>query len=351
MWRASGRPVSVLLAAVVLVAVATGSCARRGQREAEMASPTSSAVAEEDAVSLEVILADVASGTDPGGELVSGTVELRGGSERSYQLYVPSSVDVAPVPLVIALHGGLGWGEQFRINSGFDRLAEANGFLIAYPDGTRIVPGRPNRVWNGGACCGVASDDRRGVDDVGFISALIDEVSETYAVDSARIYATGHSNGAIMSYRLACELADRIVAVAFQSGSLEIDDCEPAQPISVAGLHGLDDSNIPINGGAGDGPSGHVFTSPTASIETFADLNECSLAAALFDPVNDDISGMRWSSCDGDVSIEWIVARGANHAWMGHRTSAALRLLTGTPYPDLDASLTIWRLLSAHSRP
>jgi polyhydroxybutyrate depolymerase len=315
-----------MIAAVLLVAMVAGACGRRN-RDTETTE----------------------AGVEPVSGLVSGTVSSPDGSDRTYHLYVPSTAGDNP-PLLVALHGGLGWGLQFRENSDFDRLAETNGFLVVYPDGTKILERRDNRVWNGGACCGPAQEDRGDVDDVAFITALIDELTNAYAVDPERIYVTGHSNGAIMSYRLACELSDRIVAIAVQAGSIEIDRCEPGNPVSVMNLHGLDDTNISIDGGSGDGVSDHDFASPRASIEQMASLNGCTERADTSDTSNDDVSGVRWTGCDDDVVVELILVDGANHAWMGHPGTWIQEQVTGAPYPDLDASLTIWDFLAERVR-
>lgn len=288
--------------------------------------------------------------TEPTGELLVESVTTADGTDRTYYLYVPSTVGEAPMPLLVALHGGLGSGRQFRENSGFDRLAEANGFLVAFPDGTAIVKGRDNRVWNGGGCCGSAAQGRRNVDDVGFISAMVDQITASHRVDPARVFATGHSNGAIMSYRLACELSDKIVAVAFQAGSLELDRCKPVLPVSVMNLHGLADTNIPVNGGRGEGVSRYTFASPVDSIEQWAALDGCTERSDLIDPSNDDVSGTRWTGCDGGTVVEMILVDGATHPWMGHPGSRLQERLSGTPYPDLDASAVIWGFLAGQAR-
>lgn len=287
---------------------------------------------------------------EPIGDLSTGTITVTDGSVRTYHLYVPSTAGTDPMPLVVAMHGGFGSGLQFRDSSGFDQLAETEGFLVVFPDGTPIVAGRDSRVWNGGACCGAVTNSRRNVDDVGFISDVIDEVSASHAVDPGRVYATGHSNGAIMSYRLACELSDKIVAVAFQAGSLEIDDCQPERPVSIMHLHGLADTNIPIDGGHLNGVSKHEFASPRESIETMADINGCTDRVALFDPSNPDISGTRWAGCQGDVTIEIVTVEGATHAWMGHPLGRLQQRLSGAPYGDLDSSAVIWSFLSTQQR-
>ncbi len=295
-------------------------------------------------------LSNVVAGVEPTGDLVDGSVNTPDGRRRSYHLYVPSGAGDEPMPLLIALHGGLGSGTQFREDSGFDRLAEANGFLVVFPDGIPIVEGRDNRVWNGGGCCGPAAENRQDVDDVGFIAAVIDEIEATYPVDTSRIYAAGHSNGGIMSYRLACELSGRIAAVAFQSGTLEIPDCPMTESVSLLSLHGLADTNIPIDGGKGSGVANYAFASPRESVETIAALDGCTGRVPVVDPTNPDISGTRWTGCDGDTTVEMILVEGANHAWMGHRGSEFTRRMIGEPYPDLDASVALWSFLSRQQR-
>ncbi len=282
--------------------------------------------------------------------LVSSSMVTPDGRERTYHVFAPSTIADEPMPLLIAMHGGLGSGLQFRDNSGFDELAETNGFIVAYPDGIRILERRDNRVWNGGACCGVAGEGRQNVDDVGFIAAVIEEISAAYPVDPARVFATGHSNGAIMSYRLACELADTIVAIAFQSGSIEVDECAPSRPVSVLHLHGLADTNINLDGGPGDGVSSHDFASPLESIEAMATLNGCSGREAFADPTNPDVSGTRWGDCDSGTEVELMLVEGANHAWMGHPGRFVQEQLMGEPYADLDASFVIWEFLASHAR-
>ena len=118
------------------------------------------------------------------------------------------------------------------------------------------------------------------VDDVAFLVQLVDQLSDDYDVDPARVYATGHSNGMIMSYRLACEAADVFVAVAGQAGTLGIDECAPTQPVSVLHIHGDEDVNLPIDGGPGEGISQTDFPSPRAGIRTVAVGDGCDAEPA-----------------------------------------------------------------------
>src|SRR5262249_11253544 len=146
----------------------------------------------------------------------------------------------SPVAVVLNLHGGMGRAESQRRQSGMNRVSDQHGFLVVYPDGTGIGP---LLTYNAGACCGYAEKTR--VNDVGFINALIDDLERQYQVDPRRIYATGFSNGAMMSYRLGCELSERIAAIAPVSGDLGVDGPVPKRPVPIIHFHGLKDENSP----------------------------------------------------------------------------------------------------------
>lgn len=284
---------------------------------------------------------------DPVGSAEVGALTTPDGRTRTYRLYVPSSATAADrLPLLVALHGGLGWGAQFESNSGFDGLAESNRFVVVYPDGTSTRPGATTLLtWNGGLCCAPAS--RQNVDDVSFLRLLIDRIAAQVAVDPGRVYATGHSNGAILAYRLACELSDRISAIAVQSGVIGVP-CQPTRPVSVFHLHGLADMNIPIDGGRGSGPSGVDFPSPRDAVSAFAALNHCAPAPVdQEDLSNPDVRSRLWSDCSEDSEVRFVTVTGASHAWMGHPSVA--QSLVGTPYGSFDASRAIWSFLDSVS--
>ncbi len=284
---------------------------------------------------------------------VAASITTSDGQTRTYRIYVPRSLPRhRPVPLLVALHGGFGSGMQFEANSGFDALADAHGFIVVYPDGTpiRAQGALANaRVWNGGRCCGPAA--RQQVDDVGFIHQLVDVISRRHDIDPTRVYATGHSNGAIMSFRLACELSDTIVAIGVQSGTLEVDGCDPAHPVSVLQIHGSADRNIPIDGGRGDGLAGIAFNPPHDAAVTFANLDGCATTSSTaVAPANPDVSVDTWHPCNGSTAVEFVTVAGASHAWMGHAGTRAGRSLTGAPYMKYDSSAAIWAFLAAHPR-
>jgi polyhydroxybutyrate depolymerase len=286
------------------------------------------------------------------GSVTDGTLRTADGRTRHYRLYVPSSLAAGvPAPLLVALHGGLGSSAQFAANSGFDELAEANGFVVVYPDGIGARPdGTGPQTWNGGYCCGPAV--RQDVDDVGFIRQLIDTLAADLPIDPARVFAAGHSNGAILSYRLACELSDRIVGIGVQAGSLGVDACTPPQPVSVIHLHGAADTNHPIGGGKGSGVAGVEFRPARAAVEALAAADGCAgESRPSTDPSNPDLAITTWSGCGGGAELRFVAVDGATHAWMGRpAASAAAEAYVGEPYPDLDASRAIWSFLAAHPR-
>ncbi|NDU71224.1 hypothetical protein GWI34_01105 [Actinomadura sp. DSM 109109] len=167
---------------------------------------------------------------------------------REYLLHVPSKVadgrweDGRPADrpaLVIALHGGLATMAKMRELTGFDRLSDEHGFLVAYPDGVMTT-------WNAGDCCGPAKIGN--VDDVGFLGTLIDRLTGAGLADPGRVYVTGFSNGAGMAYRMACERPGKVAAIGVVEGAL-VTRCEPARPVSAMIFHGTADGNVPFNGG------------------------------------------------------------------------------------------------------
>jgi polyhydroxybutyrate depolymerase len=195
---------------------------------------------------------------------------------RPYDVFVPSTYDGSTaMPLVILLHG---FGASGAIQEAYFQLqplAESRGFLSVHLDGTLNQIGRT--FWNAtDGCCGVASD----VDDVGYIISVIDAVSAQYEVDPKRVFVMGHSNGGFMSYRLACEAADRIAAIASLAGATFADqsDCTPSEPVSVLQVHGTADGTIPYDGGQLPFMAG-PFPAARQTVSTWAQYNGCDATA------------------------------------------------------------------------
>ena len=279
------------------------------------------------------------------GATIEVSISTPDGRQRTAHLYTPASLPAEPVALLVALHGGTGSGSQFEETSGYDELAEANGFLVVYPDGVGSGDDEARfRTWNGGVCCGAAAAED--VDDVSFLVQLVEELSAEHRIDPARVYATGHSNGMIMSYRLVCEAADVFVAAAGQAGTLGVEGCAPSQPVSLLHIHGEEDTNLPLDGGPGTGMSRTDFPSPREGIRTLAHGDGCDPDPAVTSapPVTNET----WTGCDGATVVELATIAGASHAWMG--ADAKTRPGASEPFSDYDSSLASWTFLAAHPR-
>jgi polyhydroxybutyrate depolymerase len=163
-----------------------------------------------------------------------------GGWDRPYLLHLPSGRPAGkPLPLIVAMHGGLNDPEYVRRQSGLDAVADAQGYAVAYPEGFL-------GTWNAGACCSFAR--WAGIDDMAFLDKLIDTLVEQGVADRRRVFMTGFSNGGGMAYRYACQRAERLAGIAVVSGALAIG-CTPAKPVSVLAFHGTLDPSVPYTGG------------------------------------------------------------------------------------------------------
>lgn len=267
-----------------------------------------------------------------------------GGRERSYTLFVPPEYKVGtPLPLVIALHGG---GGNARINEQMTALAEQAArynFILVQPNGTGRLKTKL-LTWNAGNCCGYAHEKQ--VDDVGFIRTIIDTLVQHYSIDPKRVYATGLSNGAKMSYRLACQLSDKISAIAPVAGSMEEPDCRPLRPVSVMAFHGTADEHILYEGGAPKNNADRhprVDNSVADSVGYWVRHNQCApvpersqKGAIVRDSYNRCAEG-------SDVVLYTIL--GGGHTWPG---GTKLRRRADTPTQQISASNEMVKFFLSH---
>ena len=274
------------------------------------------------------------------------------GRTRRYRIYVPSVIPSGTsVPLVIALHGGLGTSSQFEASSGLNGFAESNGFIAVYPDGVGNQPdGSGFQTWNGGYCCGPAAT--QSIDDITFIRNVVTDLRNSLPVNSSRVYALGHSNGGILSYRIACEMSDVVAAIGVQAGSNVVTDCRPALPVSVFHLHGTSDTNVPINGGKGSGLSTTVFVSARSAVDAMATVDGCNVASPRsLITSNSDVTALSWTNCKSNSEVRLVTVKNATHAWMGHvAQSAGSASYVGDPYPNLDATRALLSFVLSKSR-
>lgn len=268
------------------------------------------------------------------------------GLERTYILHVPTTYDRnRAAPLVLDFHGGAGNANNQMRNSKFGELADEKGFIVVYPNGTGRLEDKI-LTWNGGTCCGYAVTNQ--IDDVGFIRALIAELQSQYNIDPKRIYATGLSNGGIMSYRLACEGSDIFAAIAPVAGTQDYVQCNPSEPVSVIHFHGTDDTHLPYGGGRGDDSiAGVVFTSVEESINFWLDTNQC--ATTPQSETFSDIQHDTYSDCANGTAVELYTIVDGKHAWPGSDGPA----WPGGDQPTQTISATelIWEFFAAHPKP
>lgn len=265
-----------------------------------------------------------------------------GDQTRSYLLYVPQRAISNPMPLVMVFHGGGGNAEQIMPMAGWNEEAERRGWMVAYPNGSGR---RENRLltWNAGSCCGYAQD--RGIDDVAFVRAVIDDVGRRNRLDRARVYATGISNGAMLSYRLACELADRIAAIAPIAGTQEVPSCTPAKPVSVMHFHGTADQNVPFEGGVGERALIKIDKrSVPSTLEEWRRHDRCQPAAPIR---RDGDAAFSASACADSAEVVLVTIDGGGHAWPGGRVPAPGGQ---TSSRNIDATAEMARFFERHSR-
>ncbi len=232
---------------------------------------------------------------------------------RTYLLHLPPAyVQGTPMPMLIAMHGGFGWGSQLENQSQLSVKADNEGFIVVYPEGVR---GNLNiRTWNAGGCCGYAMNNN--IDDVGFISTLLDSLINKLTIDTNRIYATGMSNGGFMSYRLACELSGRIAAIAPVAASMNVQNCTPTRPVPVIHFHSYLDFNVPYTGGIGAGTSNHYNPPLDSVMHAWSLINSCQTPD---DTIRHDssLTHIKWDNCSCDHHMELYLTADGGHSWPG----------------------------------
>lgn len=262
-------------------------------------------------------------------QLMNRTVDVDGVT-REFLMYLPSSYDPSsPSPMMLSYHGGSGTANDQLQLSDMRSLADANGVILAYPQGLPDDAGDP--IWNS---IGPYSN---GVDEIGFTSNLIDAVAAEFSLDESRVYASGYSNGANMG----CYLSDRIAAVGAVAGSMWTwteEMCMPTRPMPIMSIHGTNDFFNPYNGGP---PFSLGLVEASEYWVQVANANATPDIVDVPNTVPNDgstVDHYTWADGDSCVAIEHYKVNNGGHDWPG---------VFGNM--DIDATQEIWDYVNQYS--
>jgi polyhydroxybutyrate depolymerase len=273
---------------------------------------------------------------------------------RTYRIHVPKGRDPEiPCAVVVAFHGGGGNADSMIRLSGLNAKADEAGFVVVYPYGSARF-GERQLTFNAGLVGGFAK--ARNIDDVGFTRALLDDLERVVRVDPDRVFATGMSNGAMMAYRVACELSDRIAAIAPVGAPMGIDDCRPTRPVPVMHFHGTADELAPFAGGYGRLPTGGKgvtdFPPVAQTIRRWVEANGCDsepVVEALPDAANDGtrVTTRTWRSDGTGAEVVLVEIESGGHTWPGMPPVADF---LGPSTRDISANDLMWEFFTRHPR-
>jgi polyhydroxybutyrate depolymerase len=253
---------------------------------------------------------------------------VSGGRTRTALIHVPPAAAGQSLPIVVALHSGGGLAPWFESYTGFSQIADAEGFIVVYPNGAGY-----QHFWT------INDHDPNAPDDVGFVNALLDQIGSGYCTNPTRVYAFGVSNGGGMAVRLGCELAGRFAAIATIAGGYRSQPpCSPVAPVSVLEVHGTSDGSVPYDGS----PPDHAGSVPVF-LQRWVARDRCRRAPTRR-RIGIQALRLDWTACAGGAAIEHIEIIGGGHQ------------LPGADPPDKGPRSTIsvpwlvWSFLRAHQR-
>lgn len=268
---------------------------------------------------------------------------------RSYLVYIPKNfTEKTPASVVINFHGGGGNANNEMTFSMMNETADKYGFIVVYPNGTPSILIDKIKTWNsGGRCCGKAYRDNS--DDVGYTRELINDLAKNYNIDPARIYATGMSNGGMMSHKLGCELSDKIAAIAPVAGTLNIPSCNPKRPVPVMHFHGLKDTQCLYDGGQSkSGFAGVPFKSVPYTIDTWKKIDGCPQKGKVY--YNKGMAScISYGPCKNNSEVILCNIKDGGHTWPGGKK--ALMGLLGNVSNDINANEEMWKFFKNHPMP
>ena len=237
-----------------------------------------------------------------------------GGRWRTFMTHLPQGYsNQKKYPLVLAFHGGSPLGYQsIQYQSRLSDKADSSGFIVVYPEGVKIAG---NRTWNAGGCCAPATT--LNIDDVGFVSSLLNNLFRTRSIDTTKVYATGFSNGALLSYKLANQLTKRFAAIAIVEGDFVSYPWQPSRAIPIISFHSYLDQNVKYYGGVTIGNTGTYFPPQDSMFNIISSNYECSVRKQTLFHDSNKYDHFKYSSCACSAVIEQFVSYDGEHSWPG----------------------------------
>ncbi len=296
---------------LVIIVFMLAACSRSERRNQSAEIPTATAIEKVTSYAPGDYLEDI---------LVNGQV-------RQYRLHIPSTYQGNPVPLVINLHGYNSNAEQQERVSQMSVKADQMGFIVVHPEGL----GSP-QTWHVGSRAEADAD-------LQFISDLIHHLQSQFNIDRARIYATGISNGAQMTDRLGCEMADVFAAIAPVSGGYPPSQkCRPTRPVPVVAFHGTADKVIPYEG------QGQLLLPAREWAAAWANRNGCNPTPTVTFQYG-EVTGETWGTCQDGAEVRLYTIEGKGHSWPGSDMPPQITT------KDIDATDVIWEFFASHAMP
>jgi polyhydroxybutyrate depolymerase len=266
-----------------------------------------------------------------------------GGATRMYRVHVPVNYSSSrPTPMVLSFHGG-GGNMEYQADDKYYGLitkSENAGFIAVFPNGSSRLRSGKLATWNAGICCGRARDEN--VDDVGFVREIVVQLKTRLNIDPNRIFANGMSNGGMMSYRLACEMADTFRAIAAVAGTDGTKQCSPSRPVSILHIHARDDDRVLFNGGAGkESQQMADFVSVPDTVAKWVRQNGCNATPTrVLDRPGATCDAYR--DCRDGTEVRLCVTDSGGHSWPG-----GVKVRTGEPGSTaINATDVIWDFYS-----
>ena len=343
--RTAGRIVCVLLAATLVASA----CGDGGGADDDAAAPTSTTAPSRTAppaVTDTDVSADCASVPTGVSELVLDA----GGAEHDVQVYVPTTYDGrSELPLVVNFHGFASNGRQQAAVTGYEGLAEEEGFIVAHPTAVPASTDESRRSsWE------LADIDDPAKDDVAFTNALLDLLIDEYCVDETHVYATGMSGGGLFTSRLVCDMSDRIAAASSVAGLAHSESCDPARPVPFMAIHGTEDDRVPFDGDltgtwfADEEFAQALFSEPMPDqFAQFAETMGCDPEGERVQQ-STDVVATTYTGCDDDVPLVFYEVVDGGHTWPSSPLADMLTDFQGYITFDIDATADSWAFFEQH---